>query len=75
MSDGSARRPDPHHIPGGPDSEADLRAGADNSPDILQGIPEDEPELADVELTGPVPFRTPVPGARLTEEQLERDVE
>ena len=67
--------PEPNYVPGGVDSQADLIAGADNGPDILQGLSEDEPDLESVIHTGPVPFRTPVASARLSEEQLERDLE
>jgi hypothetical protein len=67
--------PEPNHVPGGLDSEADLRTGADDSPDILQGVAEDEPDLESVIKHDAVPFRKPVAGQRLTEEQLEHDVE
>jgi hypothetical protein len=75
MSNRESERPEPNRVPGGIDSQADLVAGADNGPDILQGLSENEPDLAEVEHAGPIPFRTPVAGARLTEEQLERDLE
>jgi hypothetical protein len=75
MSNRESERPEPNYVPGGIDSQADLVVGADDGPDILQGASEDEPDLADVLRAGPVPFRTPVPGARLTEEQLEREIE
>jgi hypothetical protein len=67
--------PEPNHVPGGIDSERDLRANADNGPDILQGIGEDEPDIESVIHHEDVPFRTPVAGERLTEEQLERDID
>jgi hypothetical protein len=67
--------PEPNYVPGGIDSENDLRTGADNGPDILQGIGEDEPELESVISDADVPFRTPVAGQRLTEEQLEHDLD
>jgi len=56
------------------DGEADLRAGADDSLDILQGVSEDEPEL-DLSKLHATAFRTPHAGERLTEEQLEADVD
>lgn len=56
------------------DSEADLLTGADDSPDILQGIEEDEPELDSASLHD-TPFRTPHVGDRLTEAQLEADLD
>jgi hypothetical protein len=67
--------PEPNHVPGGVDSEQDLLANADNGPDILQGQSEDEPDLESVIRHDAIPFRTPVAGERLTDEQLERDVE
>lgn len=67
--------PEPNYVPGGIDSERDLLAGADNGPDILQGVAEDEPDLESVIKPGVIPFRTPTPGERLSEEQLERDIE
>ncbi len=67
--------PEPNYVPGGIDSEQDLRAGADNGPDILQGIAEDEPDLESAIKPGEIPFRTPTAGDRLTEEQLERDID
>jgi hypothetical protein len=75
MSDSEFQRPEPNYVPGGIDSEHDLTVGADNGPDILQGSSEDEPELADVEHHGDLPFRTPVAGQRLTPEQLEHDIQ
>ena len=56
------------------DSESDLRAGADDSPDILQGVEEDEPDLSSESLHA-TSFRTPHAGERLTEQQLEADIE
>ncbi len=50
--------PGPNQIPGGIDSERDLRANADNGPDILQGIGKDEPDIESVIHHGDVPFRT-----------------
>jgi hypothetical protein len=67
--------PEPNDVPVGLDTEDDLRTGADNGPDILQGIAEDEPDLESVVKHDSVPFRTPVAGQRLTEEQLEHDIE
>jgi hypothetical protein len=67
--------PEPNYVPGGLDSEDDLRVGADNGPDILQGTAPDEPDLESVITHDNIPFRTPVAGARLTEEQLERDID
>jgi hypothetical protein len=75
MSNRESERPEPNYAPGGLDSEADLRTGGDNGPDILQGYEPDEPNLADVLPESPPPFRTPVPGSRLNAEQLERDIE
>lgn len=75
MSDEAALRPEPHRTPGGVDSEADLEAGGDDGPDILQGIAENEPDLASEIRPGAIPFRAPVAGARLTEQQLESDVD
>jgi hypothetical protein len=75
MSNRESERPEPNHVRGGIDSQADLLAGADNGPDILQGVSDDEPALADVEHAGPVPFRTPIAGDRLTADQLERDLD
>jgi hypothetical protein len=67
--------PEPNYVPGGIDSEQDLRANADNGPDILQGIAEDEPDIESVITHDDIPFRKPVAGERLTEEQLERDID
>jgi hypothetical protein len=67
--------PEPNYVPGGIDSEQDLRSGADDGPDILQGVAEDEPDLESVIKHDAVPFRTPVAGQRLTEEQLEHDID
>lgn len=67
--------PEPSYVPGGLESEDDLRIGADNGPDILQGSAEDEPELESVIRHDAVPFRTPVAGEHLTDEQLEADLE
>jgi hypothetical protein len=66
--------PEPHDIPGGLDSKLDLEVGADDGPDIVEGVPEDEPDLSTLRLRE-TPFRTPHAGERLSEEQLERDVE
>ena len=67
--------PEPNYVPGGIDSEDDLRTGADNGPDILQGSSENEPDLESVISRDDIPFRTPVAGERLTEEQLESDID
>ncbi len=67
--------PEPNRVPGGLDSERDLLANADNGPDILQGPAEDEPDLVSEISPDAVPFRTPVAGQRLTEDQLEHDIE
>ncbi len=67
--------PEPNYVPGGIDSEQDLRIGADDSPDILQGFAQDEPDLESVIKPGAIPFRTPMAGQRLSEEQLERDID
>lgn len=67
--------PEPNYVPGGIDSEQDLLAGADNGPDILQGVSEDEPSLESVIKPGEIPFRTPLAGERLSEEELERDID
>ena len=67
--------PEPNSVPGGVDSQQDLLVGADDSPDILQGIAEDEPDLESVIKHDAVPFHRPVAGERLTEEQLERDLD
>lgn len=70
----TSERPEPNSVPGGIDSETDLRTGADDSPDILQGPPEDEPELSSLTLKK-TSFRIPRPGARLTEDELEREID
>jgi hypothetical protein len=56
------------------DSQSDLIANADDSPDILQGVDEDEPAVDSASLHETA-FRTPHAGDRLTEEQLEADVD
>jgi hypothetical protein len=65
--------PEPNRVPGGLHSESDLAVGADDSPDILYGVEDDEPELASVPLHDS-PFRTPHAGSRLSAEQLETDL-
>ncbi len=67
--------PEPNYVQGGIDSESDLRIGADDGPDILQGIAEDEPDLESLITHDAVAFRRPVAGEHLTEEQLERDID
>jgi hypothetical protein len=75
MTQRDIERPEPNSVPGGLDSERDLIANADDSPDILQGGSDGEADLDSVTLADSVPFRRPVAGSRLSEEQLERDVE
>jgi hypothetical protein len=65
---------EPHAVPGGIDSEADLVVGADDSPDILAGTAEDEADLGTVTLHD-TPFRTPHAGQHLSEDELERDLD
>ena len=66
--------PEPRRVPGGVDSEADLISGADNGPDILYGVEEDEPDLGSIPLHD-VPFRTPHAGERLSDAELEHDLD
>jgi hypothetical protein len=75
MTDSTTSTPEPNHVPGGLDSAGDFEAGADNGPDILQGVSEDEPDLDSVIHHDSISFRTPVAGERLTDDELERDVE
>jgi hypothetical protein len=72
MTDSGDREPNEPRYP--IDSEADLIVGADDGPDILQGVEEDEPDLSSVPLHETA-FRTPQAGARLTDEQLEKDLD
>jgi hypothetical protein len=65
---------EPNRLPYELDSEADLIVGADDGPDILRGVAEDEPELSTVELRETA-FRTPQVGERLSDDELERDLE
>jgi hypothetical protein len=62
-------------VPGGIDSESDLRIGADDGPDILDGPADAASDTTSATLADHVPFRRPIAGQRLTDEQLERDIE
>jgi hypothetical protein len=73
MTDANDNR-EPNRLWNDLDSESDLRTGADDSPDILQGVEEDEPELQSASLHE-TPFRAPRAGERLTQEQLEADID
>jgi hypothetical protein len=76
MSDSTPGIPDRDDIERGIDSEQDLLTGADDSPDVFEGSSEDEPDLESViDHDKPSVFRTPVAGQRLTDDELEKDLD
>ena len=57
--------------PEGPPTDRDI----DTDADVIRGASEDGPEVRTPEFPANPAFRTPTPGASLTEDELEKDLD
>jgi hypothetical protein len=66
--------PRPLHFPEDISSDAELHEGPSDGPDVLSGIEEDEPDLESLDLRHDLPIHRPEVDHRLTESELQSDL-